>query len=59
MYKHINQYPTDATTNYKINKTLNAKKTYYNFTNDVVIHKHTAINTNGTYNISKTKNAYC
>ena len=38
----------------KINKTHNVKKTYYNFTNDAVINKHNTINTNDTYNVSKT-----
>ena len=42
--------------NYKINKTHNVKKTYYNVTNDVVINKHNTINTNDTYNVSKTNN---
>ena len=30
----------------------NAKKTHSKFTNDVVINKHTTINTNDTYNVS-------
>ena len=42
--------------NYKVTNTHNVKKTYYNFTNDVVINKHNTINTNDTYNISKTNN---
>ena len=29
-------------------------KTCYNFTNDVAVNKHNTINTNDTYNISKT-----
>ena len=56
IYKHVNQYSTDVFNNYKINKTHNVKKTYYNFTNDVVIKKHNTINTNGIYNVSKTNN---
>ena len=36
IYKHISQYSTDVFHNYKTNKTHNVKKTYYNFTNDVV-----------------------
>ena len=39
-------------------KTHNVKKTYYNCTNDVVINKHNTINTNDTYNISKTNNIF-
>ena len=58
MYKHINQYSTDATHNYKINKTHNVKKTNYMFTNHVAINKHNTLNTNDTYNISKTKNTF-
>ena len=54
IYKHINQYSTDVFNNFKINKTHNVKRTYYNFTNDVVINKHNTINTNDTYNIRKT-----
>ena len=42
--------------NYKINKTLNVNSTHYKFTNDVVIKKHNTVNTNDTYNISKTNN---
>ena len=34
IYKHINQYSTDVTNNYNINKTHNVKNTYYNFTNE-------------------------
>ena len=39
--------------NYKTNKTHNVKKTYHNFANDVVINKHSAINTIDTYNLTK------
>ena len=56
IYKHINQYSTDVFTNYKINKTHNVQKTFYIFTHDVVISKHNTINTNDTYNMSKTNN---
>ena len=42
----------------KVNKTHNVKKTYYNFTNDVVIDKHNTITTNDTYNIGKTNNSF-
>ena len=52
IYKHANQYSTDVFNNYKINKTHNVKKTYYNSNNDVFIHKQSTINTNDTYNIS-------
>ena len=41
---------------YKVNKTHNVKKTYYNFNNDVVTNKHNAININDTYNVNKTNN---
>ena len=44
IYKHINNYSNDVTNNYKINKVSNVKKTYYNFTNDAVINKHSTIN---------------
>ena len=53
IYKHINQYSTDVFSNYKINTTHNANKTYYNFTNGVVLNKHNTINTNDTYNVTK------
>ena len=52
-YKHINQYSTDVFNSYKVNKTHNVKKTYFNSINDVVINRHNNINTNDTYNISK------
>ena len=54
IYKHINQYPTDVFNNYKLNTTHNVKNTYYDCANDVVINKHNIINTNDTYEISKT-----
>ena len=44
--------------NYKINKTHNVKKTYYNSNNDVFINKHNTINTNDTYNITKKNSLY-
>ena len=44
--------------NYKINKTHNVKKTYYNSNNDVFIHKHNTINTNDTYNVAKNSSLY-
>ena len=53
IYKHINQYSTDVLNNYNLNKTHNVKKTYFNFTNGVVINKHNAVNTNDTYNVTK------
>ena len=37
---------------YKIDKTHNVKKTYYNYNNGVFINKHNTINTNDTYNIT-------
>ena len=40
--------------NYRINKTRKANKTYYGCNSDVVVNKHNTINTNGTYNVSKT-----
>ena len=58
IYKHINQYSTDINNNYKINKVSNVKKTYYNFTNDVLINKHNTINTDDTYNIIKNNNIF-
>ena len=39
--------------NYKINKTHNVKKTYYNSNNNAHINKHNTIYTNDTYNIAK------
>ena len=36
-HKHINQYSTDVFNNYKINKTHNVKKTYYNSNNGVLL----------------------
>ena len=38
-------------------KTHNVKKAYYNLNNDIVINKHDAINTNDTYNITKSNNS--
>ena len=35
IYNYTNQYSTDVFNNYKINKTHNVKKTYYNSNNDV------------------------
>ena len=58
IYKHLNQYSTGAFNDYKINKTHNVKKTYYNVTNDVVINKHNTTNTNDTYNITKNNNTF-
>ena len=52
IYKHINQYPTDVFNSYKINKTHNVKKTYYNSNNGVFINKHNTINAYDTYNIT-------
>ena len=57
-YKHINQYSADVFNSYKINKTHNVKKTYYNSDSDVFINKHNTINTNDTYNITK-NNSLC
>ena len=37
MHKHINQYSTDVFNNYKINKTHNVKKAYYNYNNGVLL----------------------
>ena len=37
-----------------MNKTHNVKRTYHNLSNDVVINKHNTINTDDTYNVSKT-----
>ena len=42
-HKHINKYPTDVLNNYKINKTHNVKKTYFNYNNDVFVNKHNTI----------------
>ena len=58
IYKRINQYPTDVFNNYKIHKSLNLKKTYYNSQHDVFINKHNTINTNDTYNITKKNSLY-
>ena len=57
-YKHISQYSTDVFNNYKINKTHNVSKPYYNYDNDVFINKHNTINTNDTYNITKNNSLY-
>ena len=57
-HKHINQYSTDVFNNYKIHKTHNVKKTYYNSQHDVFINKHNTINTNDTYNIPKNNSLY-
>ena len=58
IHKHINQHPTDVFNNYKINKTHNVKKAYYNFTNDAAINEHNTINTNDTYNVTKNINLF-
>ena len=58
IYKHINQYSTDVFNNYKISKTHNAKKTYYNYNNNVFVNKHQTINTNGTYIMTKNTSLY-
>ena len=44
--------------NYKINKTHNVKKTYYNYNNGVFINKHNTISTNDTYNVTKNIDLY-
>ena len=44
--------------NYKINKTHNVKKTYYNSNNGVFINKHSTTNTNDTYNINNKNSLY-
>ena len=54
IYKHIHQYSTDAFNNYKINKSHNVKKTDSKSINDAAINKHNTINTNDTYNVTKT-----
>ena len=41
-----------------MNETHNVKKTYNNYKNDVFMNKHTTINTNGTYNITKNNSLY-
>ena len=56
--KHINNYGNDVTNNYKVHKVSHVKKTYYNFTNDVVINKHNTINTYDAYNITKNNNLF-
>ena len=57
-YKHINRYSTDVFNTYKINKTHNVKKTYFKSNNGVFLNKHSTINTNGTYNITKNNSLY-
>ena len=57
-YTHINQYSTDVFNSYKVNKTHDVKKTYYNSNNDVFINKHNTINTNDTYDITKDNSLY-
>ena len=58
IYKHVNQYSTDVLNSYKINKTHNVKKTYFNSNNDVFINKPNTINTNGTYGVTKNNSLY-
>ena len=58
IYKHINQHSTDVFNNYKINKTHNVKNASYNSNDDVFINKHSTINTNGTYKITKNTSLY-
>ena len=41
-----------------MNETHNVKKSYFHFTNDVVINKHNTININDTYNIAKKNKLY-
>ena len=43
IHKHMNTYSTDVFNNYKINKTHNAKKTYYNFNGDITLKKQVII----------------
>ena len=58
IYKHINQYSTDVFNNYKINKTHNVKKTYYNFNGDITLNKTSNNYSNGTYSLIKTNNTF-
>ena len=58
IFKHINQYSTDAFNNYKIHKTHNVQKTYDNSNNDVFIVKHNTMNANDTYNMTKNNRLY-
>ena len=54
----MNKYSTDGFNNYKMNKTHNAKNTYYNSNNDVFINTHNTINTNDTYIVIKKNSSY-
>ena len=49
--KNINQYTTDVVNNYKTNKVSNLKNSHYNFNDDVVIHKHNTMYTNGNTHV--------
>ena len=44
--------------NYKINKTHNVKKTYYNFNGDITLNKTSNNYSNDTYNIIKTNHTF-
>ena len=51
--KHINNYSTHVTNNYKIDKINNVTKTYYNFNDDITLNKTSNNYYNDTYNITK------
>ena len=58
IHTHINQYSTDVFNNYKINKTHNVKKTYYNFNDDITLNKTSNNYSNDTYNMIKRDSLY-
>ena len=58
-HSRINMYySNDVTNKYKIHKTQNLKKTYYNFNDDITLNKTSNNYSNDTYNIIKTNNTF-
>ena len=53
MYKTIGQNTTEVVNTYRNNKHLKLKKTYYNISGNVVVHKNDTIHTNGNRNVTK------
>ena len=56
--KHIHNYSTDTTNNYKANKINKVKKTYYSFNDDITLNKTGNNYSNDTYNTTKKNNLF-
>ena len=57
-FKRTNNYSNDITSNYKINRINNVKKTYYDITDDITINKTSKSYSNDTCNLFKNANLF-